>query len=108
MAGPALYGQLVSGWVRGVLVLELWPVDFPLNTRASSSKRPLHTLWHPRVSAFLETQFGISGMERLPAGDAGRWVAQRWLCEPKAYQDAVNELRANEQLRPREIRGGGR
>lgn len=47
-----MYGQLVSGWVKGVLVLELWPVDFPLNTRASTSKRPLHTLWHPRVSAF--------------------------------------------------------
>lgn len=107
-AGPAIFGQLVSERVKGVLVLELWPVDFPLNTRASTSQRPLHTLWHPRVSAFSETQFGISGMERLPAGKAFRWVAQRWLCEPKVYQDVLNELRAAERLRPRELRGGAR
>lgn len=104
MAGPAMYGQLVSGWVKGVLVLEMWPVDFPLNTRAGTSSRPLHTLWHPRVSVFLETQFGISGLERLLVGSASRWVAQRWLCEPRSHQDAVNELRTLEQLRPRELR----
>lgn len=106
--GPAVYGQLVSGWVQGVLVLELWPVDFPLNTRASTSHRPLHILWHPRVSAFLATQFGISGMERLPSGNRWRWVAQRWLCEPKTYEEVQREERACEAMRPREVRGGAR
>lgn len=108
VAGPASYGQLVSERVRGVLVLELWPTDFALNTRASTSQRPLHVLWHPRVSAFGETQFGIAGMEQVRARDASRWVAQRWLCEPKSYEQVLNELRAIEELRPREIRGGAR
>ena len=103
MTEPAVFGQLVSEQVKGVLVLELWPVDFPMNTRARTSQLPLHTLWHPRVSAVLETQFGLSGMERLPLGKRWRWVAQRWLCEPRTYQDVLNELRLREQLEPREI-----
>jgi hypothetical protein len=103
MTEPAVFGQLVSERVKGVLVLELWPVDFPMNTRAITSQQPLHTLWHPRVSAFLEAQFGLSGMERLPVGKRWRWVAQRWLCEPKTYQDMLKELRLLEQLKPREI-----
>ena len=82
--GEPVYGQLVSEWVNGVMVLELWPFDFPLNTKASTTVQPLHVLWHPRVSVFVATQFGISGMERLPVGRRWRWVAQRWFCEPEA------------------------
>jgi hypothetical protein len=109
MAGPAVFAEMVSERVKGgILVLELWPFDFPLNTRASTPLQPLHTLWHPRVSAFLATQFGISGIERLPVGRRWRWVAQRWLCEPKTHQDVLNELRATEVMRPREARGGAR
>jgi hypothetical protein len=102
--GEPVYGQLVSEWVNGVMVLELWPFDFSLNTKASTTVQPLHVLWHPRVSVFVATQFGISGMERLPVGRRWRWVAQRWFCEPKTLADILNELTANEARKPREIR----
>lgn len=102
--GAPVYGQLVSERVRGVLLLELWPVNFPLNTKASTTVQPLHALWHPRVSVFLPTQFGISGMERLPIGKQWRWVAQRWLCEATTSDGILNELQAAEAGRPREIR----
>jgi hypothetical protein len=112
MTGPPVFGQMVSEHVRGVLVVELWPVDFALNTRASTTHTPLHTLWHPRVSAFLDAQFGVSGMERLPLGAGWRWVAQRWLCEPRSLASIQSELRSLAKSSPREIgpcidHGGG-
>lgn len=102
-SGTPVHGQLVSERVKGVLVLELWPFDFPLNTKASTTVKPLHSLWHPRVSVFLATQFGVSGMERVPAGRGWRWVAQRWLCQPRSFQDIMNELHAAESGRPHEV-----
>lgn len=48
---------------------------FPLNTKASSTVQPLHARWHPGVSVFLDTHFGIFGMERLPVGRHWRWVS---------------------------------
>ena len=98
-----MYGQLVSERVKGVQYLELWPFDFPLNTKASTQLQPLHCLWKPQISVFLVTQFAISGMERLPAGQRWRWVAQRWLCEPMTLSSILHELHAAEQLKPREI-----
>lgn len=102
-SGAPVYGQLVSDRVKGVQYLELWPFDFPLNTKASTQLQPLHCLWKPQVSVFLVTQFAISGMERLPAGRQWRWVAQRWLCEPMTLSSILNELRTAEHLRPKEI-----
>ena len=108
MAGPPAYGQLISERVKGLQVLELWACDFPLNTRASTHLAPLHTLWKPQLSVFLESQFGMTGMERVPAGNRWRWVAQRWLCEPKSLREMKAELHAVHSQRPREIRGGER
>jgi len=103
MSGAPVYGQLVSERVKGVQYLELWPFDFPLNTKASTQLQPLHCLWKPQVSVFLVTQFAISGMERLPAGSRWRWVAQRWLCEPMTLSSILNELHTAELLKPKEI-----
>lgn len=101
--GQPVYGQLVSERVKGIQYLELWPFDFPLNTKASTQLQPLHCLWKPQVSVFLVTQFAISGMERLPAGSRWRWVAQRWLCEPMTLSSILNELHTAELLKPKEI-----
>ena len=108
MGGPPIYGQLVSERVKGLQVLELWAYDFPLNTRAATDLKPLHVLWKPQLSVFLETQFGLTGMERVPAGSRWRWVAQRWLCEPKSLRDILDELRAVQAMKPGEIRGDTR
>jgi hypothetical protein len=101
--GTPVSGQVVSEWVRGVLVLQLWPFDFPLNTKASTNVQPLHELWHPRVSTFLATQFGISGMERLSVCGRCQWVAQRWLCEATTNSGILNALQAADAGKPREI-----
>jgi hypothetical protein len=96
--GPLLYGQLVTERVRGMQRLELWPVDFPMNTKATTTVEP-HCLWKPEVSAVLEYGFAFSGLERV----GRRWVAQRWFCEPCAPADILRDLREEELRRPREI-----
>lgn len=102
--GKPLYGQLVSERHQGVETVQLWPFDFPLSAKASATIKPMHTLWKPQVSVFLETQFAISGMERVEAGRRWRWVAQRWLCTPRTLESILRELQADEMRRPHEIR----
>jgi hypothetical protein len=97
-SGPRLYGQLVTERVRGLQRLELWPMDFAMNTKATTTVEP-QCLWKPEVSAILEHAFAFSGLERV----GQRWVAQRWMCEPCTHADIVRELREEELRRPREI-----
>jgi hypothetical protein len=81
-----LYGKLASERVQGMLVLHLWPYDFPLNARSSDTgTQPLATLWRPEVSCVLEIEVAFSGLERCVSGREVRWMAQRWLCEPTTY-----------------------
>jgi hypothetical protein len=63
----------------------------------------LDKLWKPELSVVLAAQLAFSGMERRPAGKAWRWVAQRWLCQPKSMADVLFELQAADARRPREI-----
>lgn len=76
---PAHFGQLFAERVRGVLRLELWPLEFAPNTKATTSVRPL-CLWRPEVTAVGDFGLSFTGLEK----DGGRWVAQRWLCEPRS------------------------
>jgi hypothetical protein len=97
-SGPAQYGELVSQQVRGRQRLELWPLDFPMNTVATATTQP-QCLWRPEVSAVLEAGVVFSGLEKVRR----RWVAQRWLCEPRTRADVTRELKADELCRPREV-----
>jgi hypothetical protein len=97
-SGPPLYGQLVTERVRGMQRLELWPVDFAMNTKATTTIEP-HCLWKPELSVILEHAFAFSGLERV----GRRWVAQRWMCEARAPADILRELREEERSQPREI-----
>jgi hypothetical protein len=92
-ASQPLYGQVMSDWVRGVHVLHLWPYDFPLSAKEGSSTQPLATLWRPAISGVFQIAMAYSGLERLPAGNAWCWVAQRWLCGPMTYA-AIKEVTA--------------
>lgn len=87
--GSPIYGQIVSEFVRGRQMLELWPFDFPMSAKQNTTVEPLRTLWRPQISGFMQTQFGISGLECLPVGKRHRWVAQRWLCEPMSYVEMM-------------------
>jgi hypothetical protein len=98
LGGPLRYGQLVTDRIRGMQRLELWPVDFPMNTKAPTTLEP-QCLWQPQVSVILEHAFAFSGLERV----GRRWVAQRWMCEPCTHSDIARELRDEELRRPREI-----
>lgn len=102
-AAPAVYGQLVSERVKGILLLELWPWDFPMNTRASTTTAPLQVLWKPEVSVVLELCVAFTGLERLRAGQRWRWLAQRWYCEPKTHTDILREFQRSDMMRPREV-----
>jgi hypothetical protein len=97
-SGPPLYGQLLTERVRGMQRLELWPVDFAMNTKATTTVEP-HCLWKPEVSAILDDAFAFSGLERT----GRRWVAQRWMCQPCAPADIQRDLREEKLRRPREI-----
>ncbi len=92
--GQPIYGQIVSECVKGRQVLELWPFDFPLSAKAESSVKPLRMLWEPRVSGFMQTQFGLSGLECIVDGSRRRWLAQRWLCEPMDLAGILRNLNA--------------
>jgi hypothetical protein len=82
------FGQLYSDELRNLEVLHLWPLDFPMNTKASTTVRPL-TLWHPTCSGVTISDIAFTGLERLRLPDGGScWVFQRWLCEPMTYSDA--------------------
>lgn len=96
-SGPPVYGQLVTERVRGMQRLELWPADFPMNIKASTTIEP-RCLWKPEVSVILEHAIAFSGLERV----GRRWVAQRWFCEPRGPADILRELREDELRRPRE------
>jgi hypothetical protein len=97
-SGPPLYGELISQHVRSVHRLELWPLDFPMNTTASTTTQPL-CLWKPEVSAVVDTAVVFSGVEKVRR----RRVAQRWLCEPRTRADITRETNAEELCRPREV-----
>lgn len=101
--GPAVYGQIVSEIARGRQVLELWPFDFPLSAKQTSTVKPLRALWKPQVSGFMVTQFGLSGLERVAVGRRHRWVAQRWLCEPMSYEAIRREQRENNERKPKAL-----
>lgn len=51
-------------------------------------------LWEPRVSGFMQTQLGLSGLECILDGNHRRWVAQRWLCEPMDLAGILRNLSA--------------
>lgn len=94
-----LNGKLASERIQGVLVLHLWPHDFPLSARASNTGvQPLATLWRPEVSCVLENEVAFRGLERIARGREVRWVAQRWVCEPVDY--AVQCRRVSSDLKP--------
>jgi hypothetical protein len=78
-----IYGNIVSDRVRGMHVLNLWPYDFPMNAKVETS-RPLAQLWRPQVSCFVQTECGLSGLER---NRKGQWLAQRWMVEPMQGAD---------------------
>jgi len=101
--GTPLYGNIISAAVRGRDVLELWPYDFPMNTRGSTTIEPLRVLWRPLLTGFTETHFGISGLELISAGGRRRWVAQRWFCMPVSLADILRNLEQDRQRRPRAI-----
>jgi hypothetical protein len=82
------FGQLYSYTVRNVPVLQLWPLDFAMNTRASTTTKPLATLWRPTLSSVHVTEIAFSGFERAEIAGRRRWLIQRWQCEPTNYQDA--------------------
>jgi hypothetical protein len=102
-AASPIYGQLVSERLEGIMLLQLWPWDFPMNTKASTTIEPLHVLWKPEVSVALESSIAFTGLERLRAGQRWRWLAQRWYCEPKTSTDILQEMRRVEIMRPREV-----
>lgn len=79
-----LLGNMLSEHDRGVLVVHLWPYDFPISARHGSAIRPLATLYRPNFTVAGPSAFAITGLER---GSRGRWVAQRWHCEPTTYAD---------------------
>jgi hypothetical protein len=64
--------------------------------------------WLSQRGRLTHLPVGLTGMERVPAGSRWRWVAQRWLCEPKSLRDILDELRAVQALKPRELRGDTR
>lgn len=84
--GPK-FGQLSSQRVRGVQRLELWPHDFATNTRGTTTIEP-ECLWRPELTAVLPNGFAFTGLERA----SGRWVIQRWLCEPSSLESILAEL----------------
>jgi hypothetical protein len=73
---------MLSERVKGMEVVLLWPHDFAENTRASTTREPLASLWRPGFSGALTTSFALNGLEREGAGGSWRWHAQRWFCEP--------------------------
>lgn len=90
--GPPIYGQIISEYVKGRQVLELWPFDFPMSAKQGSRIKPLRQLWKPQVTGFIETQFGLSGLECVSVGKRHRWVAQRWLCMPVTLAEIHRNL----------------
>lgn len=83
-----LFGQLYTDTVRSIHVLLLWPLDFPMNTRASTTSKPVATLWRPVLSSVAVNEMAFRGFECAPLAGSRRWMIQRWLCEPMPYQDA--------------------
>jgi hypothetical protein len=83
-----LFGQLYTDTIKSFDVLLLWPLDFPMNTRASTTTKPLATLWHPMLSVVVVNEMAFRGLERVQHAGCHRWMVQRWLCEPMDYQDA--------------------
>lgn len=84
----ALFGQVFSEWQRGIEVLQLWPLDFAMNTRENTTVSPLATLWRPTLSGVMIDAFGVSGVERIDLAGQRRWTIQRWLCTPVGYESA--------------------
>ena len=91
--GGPLYGNLLSETVRGLLVLHLWPYDFPMNARTGASE-PVASLWRPQVSAALQDGFAVSGLECQQKGGKPRWLAQRWMVEPVTFADIKAAMEA--------------
>ena len=91
--GGPLYGNLLSETVHGMLVLHLWPYDFPLNARTGESQ-PVASLWRPQVSAALQIGFAVSGLECQQVRGKSRWLAQRWMVEPVTFADIKAALEA--------------
>lgn len=102
-AAAAVYGNLFSDQVHGMTVLHLWPTDLAMNTRETTTRRPVASLWRPEVGAFLDTEFALRGLERIERGANVQWVAQRWYCRPMSFSDIQRELADVEARKPREI-----
>lgn len=59
--------------------------------RSGESRKPLATLWRPELSGVMHSEFGVRGLEAIQSAGKRRWVAQRWLCEPMNYAQALEE-----------------
>jgi len=90
-SGPPSYGQLSSERVRGVLRLELWPLDFSGNTKGSTSVQP-RCLWRPEVTAVRDFGLAFTGVEKV----GRRWMVQRWMCEPKGLAELQKDRDARQ------------
>lgn len=77
-----------SDKIRDVEVLLLWPLDFAMNTRASTTTKPLATLWRPTFGGVMATEMAFGGFERFQIAGRRRWMIQRWKCEPMSYAEA--------------------
>lgn len=98
-SSPPIYGNIFSARIQGLDVVNLWPHDFSMNAITKDSI-PLHTLWKPTFSGFMDIQFGISGYECKSAGKGPRWLLQRWFVQPMALADIEREL----SHRPKHVR----
>jgi hypothetical protein len=85
------FGQVHSERLRNIEVLQLWPLEFPMNTRASTTTRPLATLWRPTLVEVRAFEIAFAGLERVEIAGSRRWTIQRWLCDPMTYADAVRK-----------------
>lgn len=93
-SAPSSYGQLFTERVRGVLRLELWPLEFSPNTKATTSLQP-RCLWRPELTVVGDFGIAFTGMEK----DGARWVLQRWLCDPQGYADLVKDRDERQRVR---------
>jgi hypothetical protein len=83
-----LFGQLYTDTMHDVEVLLLWPLEFPMNTRATTTAEPLATLWRPVLSTVTVNEMSFRGLERVKLAGHQRWTMQRWCCQPSSYHDA--------------------
>lgn len=85
-----VFGQLYSDWHKQREVVDLWPLDFHMNTKASTRVKP-RRLWRPEPAWVLHSEFAISGVERAEIAGRRVWVVQRWMITPMSFAQAQEE-----------------